>query len=97
MRAGGGVDGLGGRKALKVSERVEGLDEFLGVGPNGDEVGLETGAGSLASFELAVEEEGGKGELFPRDAEGALKKISAGLRPVRAIQAHAFLEVAVAG
>ena len=27
----------------------------------------------------------------------ALKKISAGLRPVRAIQAHAFLEVAVAG
>ena len=26
-----------------------------------------------------------------------LKKISAGLRPVRAIQAHAFLEVAVAG
>jgi hypothetical protein len=27
----------------------------------------------------------------------ALKKISAGLRPVRASQAHAFLEVAVAG
>jgi hypothetical protein len=27
----------------------------------------------------------------------ALKKISAGLRPVRAIQAHAFLEVAVTG
>jgi hypothetical protein len=43
---------------------------------------------------LAVEEEGGIGEFFRREA---LKKISAGLRPVRAIQAHAFLEVAVAG
>jgi hypothetical protein len=42
---------------------------------------------------LAVEEEGGIGEFFRREA---LKKISAGLRPVRAIQAHAFLEVAVA-
>jgi hypothetical protein len=38
-------------------------------------------------FQLAVEEEGGK---------VALKKISAGLRPVRAIQANAFLEMAVA-
>jgi hypothetical protein len=52
----------------------------------------------LAGFELAVEEEGWIGEFFRRDAEGgkeALKKISAGLRPVRAIQAHAFLEVAL--
>jgi hypothetical protein len=36
-------------------------------------------------------------EFFPREAEGGAKEISAGLRPVRAIQAHAFLEVAVAG
>jgi hypothetical protein len=43
---------------------VEGLDKLPGVGQNGDEVGLETGAGSLTVFELAVEEEGGKGELF---------------------------------
>ena len=47
---------------------------------------------------MAVEEEGGIGELFSRGRlKEALKKISAGLRPVRAIQAHAFLEVAVAG
>ena len=31
--AGGGVNGFGGRKALEVPESVEGLDEFLGVGP----------------------------------------------------------------
>jgi hypothetical protein len=40
---------------------------------------------------LAVEEEGGIGEFFSREAEKeALKKISAGRRPVRAIQAHVF-------
>jgi hypothetical protein len=59
--AGGGVDGCGGRKALEVSESVEGLDKFLWVGQNGDEVWLEAGAWSLAGFELAVEEEGWKG------------------------------------
>jgi hypothetical protein len=37
---------------------VESLDKFLGVAENGDEVGLEAGAGSLAGFELAVEEDG---------------------------------------
>jgi hypothetical protein len=59
------------------------LDKFPGVGQNGDEVGLGTGAGSLAGFELAIEEEGGIGEFFwPKEA---LKKISAGLRPVRAM------------
>jgi hypothetical protein len=39
----------------------------------------------------------GEGKLFNWGRlKEALKKISAGLRPVRAIQAHAFLEVAVA-
>jgi hypothetical protein len=50
LRAGGGVNGLGGREALEVPESVEGLNEFLGVGQNGDEVGLEAGTGSLAKF-----------------------------------------------
>jgi hypothetical protein len=48
--AGGGVDGLGGRKALQRSESVEGLDKFLGVGEDGDEVGLEAGTGSFGGF-----------------------------------------------
>jgi hypothetical protein len=56
LRAGGGVNGLGGREAFEVPESIEGLDNFLGVAENGDEVGLET----LAGFELAVEEEGGR-------------------------------------
>jgi hypothetical protein len=46
---------------------------------------------------LAVEEEGGKGSFFLGRLNLALKKISAGLRPVRAIQVHATLEVAIAG
>jgi hypothetical protein len=33
-----------------------------------DEVGLGTGAGSLVGFELAVEEEGGIEECFPRES-----------------------------
>jgi hypothetical protein len=35
----------------------------------------------------------GKGSFFWGRLKEALKKISAGLRPVRAIEAHAFLEV----
>jgi hypothetical protein len=34
----------------KLFNDREGLDKFPGVGQNGDEVGLETGAGSLAGF-----------------------------------------------
>jgi hypothetical protein len=47
---------------------------FLGVGQNGDEVGLRVGTGSLPGFELTVEEEGGIGELFPGEAEGGAKE-----------------------
>ncbi|HSZ78605.1 MAG TPA: hypothetical protein VK775_14470, partial [Chthoniobacterales bacterium] len=95
--AGGGVNGCGRREAFEVPESVEGLDDFLGVAENGDEVGLETGTGSLAGFELAVEEEGGIGELFPREAEGGTKKDLGRPAPGEGHEAHAFLEVAVAG
>jgi hypothetical protein len=66
------------------------LDKFLGVGQNGDEVGLGTGAGSLAGFELAIEDRGGIGEFFRRRLKEALKKISADLRPVRAMRPMPF-------
>jgi hypothetical protein len=72
--AGGGVNGCGGRETLEIPESVEGQDKFLGVGQDGDEVGLGAGTGSLAGFELAVEEEGGIGEFFPREAEGGAKE-----------------------
>ena len=74
LGAGGGVNGLGGREAFEIPESVEGLDKFLLIGQDGDGVRLGTGAGSLAGFELAVEEEGGIGELFPREAEGGAKE-----------------------
>jgi hypothetical protein len=48
---------------------VEGLNKFPGVGKDGDWVRLEAGAGGLAGFELAVEEEG-IGEFFLGEAEG---------------------------
>jgi hypothetical protein len=44
------INGCGGRKALEVPESVEGLDKFLWVGQDGDEVGLGAGTGSLAGF-----------------------------------------------
>jgi hypothetical protein len=54
--------------------------------------------GACRVFHLAVEEEGGIGESFSREAEGGAKEGSRqASRPVRAIQAHAFLEVTVAG
>jgi hypothetical protein len=92
-----GVNGCGGRKALEVPESVEGLDDFLGIGQDGDEVRLEAGAGSLTGFELAVEEDGGIGQLFPREAEGGAKEDLGRPAPGEGHEAHAFLEVAVAG
>jgi hypothetical protein len=71
-----GVDGLWGREAFEGPELVEGLDDFLGVAEDGDEVGLGTGTGSLTGFELAVKEEGGKGEFFSGEAEGGAKRKS---------------------
>ena len=74
LGAGGGVNGLWGREAFKGPEFVEGLDDFLGVAEDGDGIWLEAGAGSLAGFELAVEEEGGIGEFFSRETEGGAKE-----------------------
>jgi hypothetical protein len=48
LGAGGGVNGLWGREALEGPESIERLDKFLGVGQDGDEVGLGAGTGSLA-------------------------------------------------
>ena len=94
---GGGVNGCGGRKALEVPESVEGLDKFLWVAEDGDGIWLEAGAGCLAGFELAVKEEGGIGEFFPREAEGGAKEDLGRPAPGEGHEAHAFLEVAVAG
>jgi len=46
---------------------------------------------------LAVEEEGGIRELFPREAEGGAKEDFGRPAPGEGHEAHAFLEVAVAG
>jgi hypothetical protein len=72
---------------------VNGASEPL---QDGDEK-LEAGAGSLTGFELAIEDGGRIGECFPRELNLALKKISAGLRPVRAMRVNASFQVAVDG
>ena len=77
---------LGEGKFLRSRRVSRAWDDFLGVAENGDGVGLGTGAGSLAGFELAVEDESGIGEFFRRE----VKKISAGPRPVRAMSPMPF-------
>jgi len=68
---------------------------FLGVGQDGDGVGLEAGAGSLTGFELAVEDEGGIGEFFRRETEGGAKEDLGRPAPGQGHETHAFFEVAV--
>jgi hypothetical protein len=46
---------------------------------------------------LAVEEDGWIGEFFPREAEGGAKEDLGRPAPGQGHEAHAFLEVAVAG
>jgi hypothetical protein len=65
LGASGGVNGLGGREAFEIPESVEGLDKFLGVAEDGDEVGLGTGTGSLAGFPVGRQRGGRERGVFP--------------------------------
>jgi len=60
----GGVNGVGGSEGFEGSELLEGVDDQFWFGQNRDRVRLKAGAGSLAGFELATEDEGGEGELL---------------------------------
>jgi hypothetical protein len=80
-------------KLFRFPESVEGLNEFLGVGQDGDEVGLGAGTGSLAGFALAVEKDGWIGEFFRREAEGGAKEDLGRPAAGQGHEAHAFLEV----
>jgi hypothetical protein len=64
LRAGGGVDGVWGGKGFESSELGELGDDLFWLGQNRDGIGLEAGAGSVAGFELATEDEGWEGELL---------------------------------
>jgi hypothetical protein len=86
LRACGGVDGIGALEAFEGSELLEGADDAFWVGQDGDGIGLEACAWSLPGFELAIEDNGGEGEFLFGRLNEALKKISAGLRPVRAMR-----------
>jgi hypothetical protein len=53
--------------------------------------------GACRVFQLAVKEEGGIREFFPREAEGGAKEDLGRPATGERHKAHAFLEVAVAG
>jgi hypothetical protein len=61
------------------------------------EVGLEACSGSLAGFELTVEEEGGIREFFRGEAEGGAKEDLGRPAPGQGHEADAILEVTVVG
>ena len=62
-------------------------DQFW-FGQNRDRVRLKAGAGSMAGFELAIEDNGGKGEFLFWEAElGAKEDLG---RPVRAMRPMPF-------
>jgi hypothetical protein len=73
LRAGGGVDGIGAREGFEIPESVEGLDDFFWIGQNRDRVRLEAGAGGMAGFELAVEDEGGERVLTTSNRKPPLR------------------------
>ena len=50
LRAGGGVDGLGGREAFEGPELSECADNVLGVSEDGDGIWFETGYRELGGF-----------------------------------------------
>ena len=74
LRAGGGVNGIGAREGFEIPEPVEGTDDLFWIGQNGNRVRLEAGAGGVAGFELAIEDQGGEGEFFWRQAEAGAKE-----------------------
>jgi hypothetical protein len=72
------------------------VDAFW-FGQDRDRIGLEAGAGSMAGFELALEDDGGEGELLGRQAEGGAKKDFGRPASGESHEAHTFFEVALAG
>ena len=74
LRAGGGVNGVWGIEGFEVSELIERAGDQFWFGQNRDRVRLEACAGSMACFELALEDEGGEGEFLGRQTELGAKE-----------------------
>src|SRR6516165_4834133 len=74
LRAGGGVDGIGAREGFQGPELIESADDLFWIGQNGNRVRLEAGAGGVAGFELAVEDECEEGEFPGRQTEAGAKE-----------------------
>ena len=74
LRAGGGVDGIGGRKGFEIPELSECADDFFWLGQNGDGVLLEACTRRVTGFELAIEDDGGEGEFLSWQAELGAKE-----------------------
>ena len=90
LRACGRVDGIGASEAFEIPELSERADNSLWIGQDGDGIGLEAGAGSLPGFELAIEDNGGKGEFLFWEAELGAKENLGRPAPGERHVAHAF-------
>ena len=93
LRACGRVDGIGAHEAFEIPELSERPDNFLWVGQDGDWVRLEASAGSLTGFELAIEDNGGKGEFLLWQAELGAKEYLGRPASGQRHETHAFFEV----
>jgi hypothetical protein len=85
------------REGFEIPESAEGLDDLLWFCQDRDGVRLLSGAGSMACFELALEDEDGEGEFLARQAEGGAKEDLGRPAPGESHDAHAFFEVTIAG
>ena len=97
LRAGGGVDGIGTREGFQGPELIESADDLFWIGQNGNRVRLEAGAGGVAGFELAVEDECEEGEFPGRQTEAGAKEDLGRPASGERHQAHPFFEIAAAG
>jgi len=95
--AGGRADGVWGGEAFEGAELGEFGDDLFWFGQNGDRVRLKAGAGSVTGFELAIEDNGGKGEFLFWEAELGAKENLGRPAPGQSHEAQAFFQVAAAG
>jgi hypothetical protein len=94
-RAGGGVNGIGAREGFQGPELIERANDLFWIGQNGNRVRLEAGAGGLAGFEPAIEDDGWIWELLCRQSELCAKEDLSRPASDESHESHPFFEVAV--
>ena len=82
-RAGGGVNGIGAREGFQGPELIERADDLFWIGEDRDRIRLEVVPGAWRVLSWPSKMRAGKGSFFFGRLNFALKKISAGRRPIK--------------